>query len=77
MCKLTTSIPDPVIHIDHEAAAHLGRLQNDMVKLSSDDTTDFIAFCAKMVRHRDPSRGHNLITKISIHREISSALIYQ
>ena len=66
MCKLTMSIPEPVIYIDREAAVNLGRPQSDMIKLLNNLTTDLIAFRAKMVRHRGPSRGHELITKIDI-----------
>ena len=60
------AIPEPVIHIDHEAAVHLHRSRSDTTKLLNNLTTNSIALRAKMARRRDPSRGHEFITKVDI-----------
>ena len=67
MCKLTISIPEPVIYIDREAAAHLGRPQSDMIKLFTNLTRDLIAFRAKIMGLRDPPWGHESMPKFGIY----------
>ena len=67
MCKELIPIPEPVIHIDHEAAPHSGRPESDMIKLFTNLTRDLIAFRAKIMGLRDPPWGHESMPKFGIY----------